>query len=1079
MTYIRTIRLDRALPLLVLGSFSLLLLFSIFYQHRQMLEEIETHALEEARRLMANTELQIESLLRHQLIDLVSEEIAGLGVNAQIGSAILTDESGRILQATRREWIGQSYRDALPGFSELAFRNSQTGRQAVLEFSPDRLALFGYQPVLMATEAGEIRSGKIGVLLLDYDVSRTKAASWDILIRSMLPILAFGILLMLLMGWLISHWIDRPLKHLTEVVGRFAAGDYHAGSLLTGKSELATFGQAWNRVREQLLDTIGQLEESKERLSVTLFSIGDAVIATDAESRVTFMNEIAQKLTGWPQAEAVGRTLEEVFIIINAHTRQPAQAPVQHVLTTGKIVGLANHTLLIGRDGGEYQIADSAAPIRNHDGHIFGVVLVFRDVSEEYALRESLLRERALLRCIVDAVPDLIFYKDRDCAYLGCNKAFEAYSGLTEQQQTGKTDFDFFDRETAEFFRQNDLKTLRSGQSERNEEWVSYPNGEQVLLDTVKTPFYTPDGELLGLVGISRDITERKRFEEKLAESEERIRSLGNNLPDGYIYQYTLDRDHTPKFLFISAGVENVHGLSAEAVLNDPYTLLGQIDPAQRAEYQELENKSASELSDFSMELRLIAQNGREHWLQLSSRPKTVEGGIVWDGVALDITEKKLSEEQVWWHANFDPLTGLPNRRMFHDRLEQEIKKAHRNETSFALLFIDLDRFKEINDTLGHLLGDKLLQIAAQRLCGCVRDTDTVSRLGGDEFTIILSNLEGAEAVERVALGILESLAEPFPLDGKQQSYVSGSLGITIYPSDATEAAQLLQNADQAMYSAKERGRNCYSYFTAAMQDAAQYRLGMANDLRDALAKQQFQVYYQPIVALKSGRIDKAEALLRWRHPLKGFISPAQFIPIAEENGLIHEIGDWVFKQAAAQAKILRQQGNLSFQISINRSPVQFRRADGASLNWWDYLQQLGLTGDSVVVEITEGLLLDATQATSEKLLAYRDAGIQVSLDDFGTGYSSLSYIQKYDIDYLKIDRSFVSNLSANSTNLALCEAIILMAHKLGMRVIAEGIETTEQRDLLLQIGCDYGQGYLYSKPVPAQEFTGLLEGNR
>ena len=475
------------------------------------------------------------------------------------------------------------------------------------------------------------------------------------------------------------------------------------------------------------------------------------------------------------------------------------------------------------------------------------------------------------------------------------------------------------------------------------------------------------------------------------------------------------------------------------------------------------------------MELRLQHPCGGERWIQLRSRPKVVDGSIIWDGVGIDVTDKKLSEEQIWRQANFDPLTGLLNRHMFHNRLEQEIKKAHRNGSSFALLFIDLDRFKEVNDTLGHMLGDKLLEIAAQRLLACIRDTDTAARLGGDEFTIILADIESSKAIERIVQTILAEMIEPFPLNG-EQSYVSASIGITVYPTDALDMAQLLQNADQAMYAAKDRGRNCYSYFTAAMQDAAQSRLSMANDLRIALAKQQFQVYYQPIIELKTECINKAEALIRWHHPTKGLINPALFIPVAEDNGLIHDIGDWVFKEAVQKVKILRQNINSNFQISINRSPVQFRRSEGAHFNWLSHLEMLGLAGESVVVEITEGLLLDVSMATSEKLLAYRDAGIQVSLDDFGTGYSSLSYIQKFDIDYLKIDRSFVYNLTENSTNMALCEAIIVMAHKLGMKVIAEGIETQEQCNLLKEAGCDFGQGYLFSKAVPSEEFDKLFQ---
>ena len=438
-----------------------------------------------------------------------------------------------------------------------------------------------------------------------------------------------------------------------------------------------------------------------------------------------------------------------------------------------------------------------------------------------------------------------------------------------------------------------------------------------------------------------------------------------------------------------------------------------------------------------------------------------------------DITQQKHSEELIWTQANFDPLTGLPNRRMFHDRLDQEIKKAYRSGLPLALILLDLDRFKEVNDTLGHDMGDLLLKDASQRLLRCVRDTDTVARLGGDEFTIILGELEDTDSAELVVKNILEKLSEPFQLKTKV-AYVSASIGITLYPKDATKIDALIKNADQAMYASKHQGRNRHCYFTSSMQEAAQARMRIAEDLRGALAANQFQVHYQPIIELNSGHIYKAEALLRWQHPQRGMVSPSEFVHIAEDIGLIAEIGDWVFKQAAAQAKQWRAQYHSDFQISVNKSPVQFYDNRSQEV-WLQHLNELELPGESIVAEITEGLLLDASNVVKSQLLAFRDAGIRVSLDDFGTGYSSLAYLKKFDIDYLKIDQSFVANLAPSSNDKILCEAIIAMAHKLGIMVIAEGIETEQQRRLLHEAGCDYGQGYLFSRPIPAAAFEQLL----
>jgi EAL domain-containing protein (putative c-di-GMP-specific phosphodiesterase class I) len=307
--------------------------------------------------------------------------------------------------------------------------------------------------------------------------------------------------------------------------------------------------------------------------------------------------------------------------------------------------------------------------------------------------------------------------------------------------------------------------------------------------------------------------------------------------------------------------------------------------------------------------------------------------------------------------------------------------------------------------------------------------------------------------------------------------FVSASVGITMYPADATEIESLFKNADQALYVAKGAGRNRFSFFTPALQEAAQTRVRLANDLRTALSDQQFRVVFQPIVELATGSIHKAEALIRWQHPTRGLVSPAAFIPIAEASGLIVDIGEWVFQQAANQVLVWRAAMHPDFQISVNKSPVQFHHDGAGKEPWAQQLGSRGLPGSSIVVEITEGLLLDANSVVGDHLLELGDAGIQVSLDDFGTGYSSLSYLQKFDIDFIKIDQSFVRHLIPESTDLALCKAIIAMAHALGMRVIAEGVETAQQCELLREAGCDYGQGYLFAKPMPAAAFEAYMAG--
>jgi diguanylate cyclase (GGDEF)-like protein len=425
---------------------------------------------------------------------------------------------------------------------------------------------------------------------------------------------------------------------------------------------------------------------------------------------------------------------------------------------------------------------------------------------------------------------------------------------------------------------------------------------------------------------------------------------------------------------------------------------------------------------------------------------------------------------QVEDQALRDALTGLPNRRMFHDRLSQALKQADRKQHSVALLFIDLDLFKEVNDTMGHTVGDLLLKDAAGRLISSVRESDTIARLGGDEFTVIMTGLSGPRSVERVAETVLTRLAQPFRL-GQEVAWISASVGITFYPEDAGNAEDLIKNADQAMYAAKAAGRNRYSYFTQSMQVEAQSRKRLVTDLRAALASEQFRLFYQPIVDLRSGKITKAEALIRWQHPDRGLIMPNDFISVLEETGLMTEVGDWVFRQAATQVQRWRRKLDSQFQVSINKSPAQFRLGVGTLGRWQNMLDSLQLPGNSIAIEITEGLLMDVNQHAESSLLQISRAGIGLSLDDFGTGYSSLSYLKKFDIDSIKIDRSFVDGMEHDASNVALCEAMIVMAHKLGLRVIAEGVENIQQRDMLNLIGCDFAQGFVYSAAVPPEEF--------
>jgi diguanylate cyclase (GGDEF)-like protein/PAS domain S-box-containing protein len=567
---------------------------------------------------------------------------------------------------------------------------------------------------------------------------------------------------------------------------------------------------------------------------------------------------------------------------------------------------------------------------------------------------------------------------------------------------------------------------------------------------------------------------ERKRALEAIRQGEQRFRTmfeaspLGIALIDSISYEY---RD-------INLRYQEILGRSQHELRAVKWLDVGHPDDVVQVKAQ-MALLTSGQISSFKANSRLFRSDGAVAWIEVSVTALDGAAGSHPHHLCMieDVTAKKQSETLIWQQANFDTLTQLPNRRMFHDRLAHDMLKSQRDHTRIAILFIDLDHFKEVNDTLGHHQGDILLVDAAGRISACVRKSDTVARLGGDEFTVILSELDPAEhgeRVERIAQDIIDSLRAPFAL-GQEQAFVSASIGITLYPDDALDIDDLLKHADQAMYAAKGAGRNRFSYFTPTLQVAALNRMRLTNDLRGALKGEQFELYFQPIVHLASGAIHKAEALIRWNHPQRGVVSPLEFIPLAEASGLILDIGNWVFHESARWVQRWRREHHPEFQVSVNQSPLEFQREGDSYQRWLRHLQSLDLPGQSLVVEITEGLLLDANSAVSNKLLQLRDAGIQVALDDFGTGYSSLSYLKKFDIDYLKIDRSFTRNLAPDSSDMALSDAIIVMAHKLGLKVIAEGVETPEQRDLLAATGCDYGQGYLFAKPMPAAQFDQLL----
>lgn len=525
----------------------------------------------------------------------------------------------------------------------------------------------------------------------------------------------------------------------------------------------------------------------------------------------------------------------------------------------------------------------------------------------------------------------------------------------------------------------------------------------------------------------------------------------------------TLDHDFVIRQINLTGAT--LLGTERSLLIGRPFRQF--VAPDGRSDFADFVVRILGSLGRETCEVPLLRPGGAEARPYVHIEAVAIEPEGSFRVMVFDITEQKRLKETIWRQANYDPLTQLPNRSLFIDRLRHDLETTHRAGQMLALLFIDLDRFKEVNDTYGHDAGDKLLVEAARRMSECVRATDTIARFSGDEFTIALSALTEMDRIGSVAGDIVEALAQPFVI-GDTVLHVSASIGITMYPLDAQDMTGLIRNADQAMYVAKAAGRNRFSYFTPSLQRAAQERLDLIRDLRVALPGGQFEVHFQPIVDLATGKVVKAEALLRWHHPEHGMVCPGAFIGVTEDVGLSGALGDWVFAEAAHWARRWRDEPGHAIQVSVNVSPMQFAIA-GSAERWGRVLADLALAGSQIGIDVTEGLLLNDSPVAAEELRRVREAGIAVAIDGFGTGRSALACLTKSDIDFIKVDRSLVRDLGTDANDRALVDGIIAMAHKLGIQVVAEGVETLEQRDMLRAAGCDFGQGFLFAPPLPPE----------
>ena len=817
--------------------------------------------------------------------------------------------------------------------------------------------------------------------------------------------------------------------------------------------------------RTEIGASIDELRDSDARFSRIFHSSPDAIlIVRQEDSMIVDFNASFSRLLGYTREDAIGNLEVELNLFEDPEERKR----LVHLLEeTSECTNVETRLLTISNELVSVEISLRYVEINGE----LCTLCIGRDISKrlraETALRES---EEKFERIFTQSPDGIVILDQQDLTICEINDAFLRASGYDREELMGKSIIEIAAVVNKEELSEAAELITDSGKFTNREMTFQAKSGEHIpaivsgtLIDLEGVP---------RVVCIAKDVRELRNTEDRLESSELRFRSAFENAPIGILLFYADGKIFQANSFaneLLTYGTSSLEGTHISRLIPN--------EDKQQFKQTVLRLISGDNETERT-ERRMICSDGVEIWtnFHIVLQRSSIGEPLYCIAQIADITEMKDSQQRMERMAFYDTLTDLANRRLFYDRLAQVIEHSKRNGTLAALLYLDLDQFKRVNDTLGHEIGDVLLQEIATRLSDCVRKEDTVGRPGGDEFTILLYDIRTPTDASLVAEKILRRLREPLNISG-HQLVITPSVGIAIIPEDGMEPNLLLKNSDLAMYRAKDNGRNNYQFYSEEMNTDAVTRLRTEHELRRALENHEFELYYQPKVRLTDQKIVGVECLIRWQHPERGLLGPIEFIDVAEETGAIVEIGTWIIEEACAAGRSLCDEAGSDVQIAINISPRQFRDPHLVATIRRS-MRETGLSPHNLEIEITETMLMGDIEAANETVHRLHDLGVGLAIDDFGTGYSSLSYLKKFPIDTVKVDRSFVMDIPESSDDKAITSAVIAMAHRLNMEVVAEGVETKEQLEFLLREGCDFAQGYLFSKPRSLASVTPMFAPN-